>query len=122
MTALEDLSATGLPIKDLSVLSQCKNLRMLYIGRTPATDVRPLCGLPLNTLYINDTQIADVSPLANCKTLEHLLLPKGAKGVEALRNHPRLQRLSYTWDDKEFRVSQTVKEFWAEYDKKENKK
>ena len=118
MTMLEDLSATGLPIGNLSVLSQCRNLRMLYIGKIPATDVRPLVGLPLNTLYIDGSQIADVSPLANCTTLEHLLIPRGAKGVEALRNHPRLQRLSYHWDPKLFRVSQTVQEFWAEFDKK----
>ena len=120
-TELEDLSATSLPIADLSVLSNCGKMRMLYIGNIPATDIRPICGFPLNTLFIDGSQIADIAPLANCKTLEHLLLPKGAKGVEALRNHPRLQRLSYTWDDKAFRVSQTVKEFWAEYDKKENK-
>lgn len=117
MTTLEDLSATGLPIEDLSLLSGCSKLRMLYIGQIPATDLTPICHLPLNTLYLDGSRIADVSSLAECKTLEHLIIPKDAKGIESLRKHSRLKRLSYTWDSKRFRVAQTVAEFWAEFDK-----
>jgi hypothetical protein len=48
--------------------------------------------------------------------LVQLLLPEAATGVEALRDHPTLRRLSYRWQDG---VAQTVDEFWAEYDAQE---
>ena len=116
MKSLEDLAASRLPVKDLSPLAGLSNLRMLYLSGVPAKDVTPLVELPLNTLYLDESGIEDVSTLRRCETLEHLLIPRGATGVEAVRDHPRLKRLSFDWDSHNFRVSQTVKEFWAEYD------
>lgn len=75
--------------------------------------VSPLADAPLRELYLDHSAVRDVSPLAASKTLVQLLLPEDADGVEDLRQHPTLRRLSYRWQDG---AAQTVDEFWSEYD------
>lgn len=67
MTGLEVLILSGSPIKDLTPLSSCKNLRVLEISN---------CGY-----------ITDLSPLAECEGLEMLNISytKATAGLSALR-------------------------------------
>ena len=107
------------PIRDLTPLGSCRALTFLGIAGTQVSDLRPLAGLKLTELHLEGSNaIRDVSALAACVTLEHLTLPPNASGVEALRALPRLQRISFAWDNPKNRVAQSAGEFWAEFDRK----
>ena len=123
-TALRDaplawFEAYQCPIRDLTPLGTCRALTFLGIAGTQVSDIRPLAGLKLTELHLEgNAAIRDVSALAACVTLEHLTLPPNATGIEALRALPRLQRISFAWDNPRNRVAQTAGEFWAEFDRK----
>jgi hypothetical protein len=115
-------------------------LETLHIGRTKVIDVSPLRGMPLEVLQLTETKVADLSPLLglplkrlhldSCqnvtnlsvliqiKTLESLMLPRNLTGVEELRKHPAIQRISSKWDTVKHRPDKTAAEFWAEWDAK----
>ena len=82
MKSLEVLIISGSPIKDLSPLSQCKNLRILEIAN---------CGY-----------ITDLSPLEDCESLEMLNIShtKATEGLSALeeRNITHLTAVGGIWN------------------------
>lgn len=82
MTGLEVLILSGSPIKDLSPLANCKNLRVLEIA---------YCGY-----------ITDLTPLAECENLEMLNIShtKVTKGLAALeeRNITHLVAVGGLWN------------------------
>ncbi len=113
------LEAWRCPIRDLTPLAECPALTFLGIGETQVSDLRPVLGLKLTELHLDGkTPVRDVAALAACVTLEHVTLPPNASGVEALRALPRLQRISFAWDNPKNRVAQSAAEFWAEFDRK----
>ncbi len=66
-----------------------KNLETLYLDGTQVNDLSTLSRLKyLNALYLSDTQVSDLSPLAELKSLGWLSLmntPVGDKDVNALK-------------------------------------
>ena len=82
MKSLEVLIISGSPIKDLSPLSECKNLRILEIAN---------CGY-----------ITDLSPLEDCESLEMLNIShtKATEGLSALeeRNITHLTAVGGIWN------------------------
>ncbi len=59
-------------IEDIGFLRYCKNLRELVLNKQSISDISALSGLPLVRLSLCDNQIYDISPLADCKRLNHL--------------------------------------------------
>lgn len=72
MPCLSKLYLNGNPITDISVLSQIPTLKILDIGSTYVTDLSPINGINLQKLWLNDTPIADYSPLLSLNQLETL--------------------------------------------------
>ena len=62
----------------------------LDIHGDPVSDISPLRNHPLTRLNLRDTGVRDVSPLVENKTLEEIVVPRDAKGIEALRTIWRL--------------------------------
>src|ERR1019366_5513513 len=75
-------------------------------------DIQPLSGMPLRELYLANSGVRDLTPLATWRELERLSTPKGCTGMEALRGLPKLRWLSY--DDGI--GDKTAEQFWKEYD------
>ena len=88
------------------------------MNATPVADLSPLRGLRLTSLRLHGCeQLTDLSPLADCKELNHLTLPPNAKDIEFLRTLPNLARLSFAEDKKDASIpDKTAAEFWKEYD------
>lgn len=64
--------------------------------------------------------VTDLSPLADCPTLEELILPAGSLDLTPLRHLPNLRRLSTRSTGQAHSIipAQTAGEFWKEYDAK----
>jgi hypothetical protein len=103
-------------VTDLSPLRDMP-LEALSIFRTPVTDLSPLRGMPLRILYMSglDT-LTDISPLADCKTLEEISLPNVAKDIEIFRTLPNLKRIGFGLDPTTWRPRTTAAQFWKDYD------
>jgi hypothetical protein len=90
---------------------------MLEFANTPISDLAPLRGMPLHNLNLyNCDKLHDLTPLADCKQLENLILPPQPGNIEFLRQHPSLRRMDFQqggWD-----TLKPVAEFWKEYDAK----
>jgi len=115
--ALKELRCFNTKVADLSPL-QGMPLEKLQVSGTPVTDLTPLRGMPLARLWLhNCTQLTELTPLAETKTLTGLTLPPKAKDIEFLRNFPKLERLG-TQDAKTGGglPGQPVAEFWKDYD------
>ena len=114
---ISDLRIPGAAIKDIGPLRRMP-LTVLSLGATRVSDVSVLRGLPLVRVDLVRTNVRDVSPLADCKALETIVLPRGAKGIETLRNLPKLKRIAFEWTtDDNHAPALTAEEFWAEFDK-----
>ncbi len=88
---LETLVLDGTAVADLSPLTGCP-LRELSLAATRVSDLRPLAGMPLNTLTLAGCAVSlDLSPLASCAWLEHLVLPLQPRSRERLAGLPRLK-------------------------------
>ncbi len=111
---LRSLSVAGCKsVADLSPLAGMTGLTKLNLARTAVKDLSPLANLPLVELILDDCpKITDVKILANCTSLEVLVLPKQVRDIEFLRNHPKLKFLSY------HNAGQPKTEFWKEFDAK----
>jgi serine/threonine protein kinase/Leucine-rich repeat (LRR) protein len=119
MKRLSWLQIKGTPVTDLSPLRGLP-LDLLNIGETTATDLSPLEGMPLTVFYADGSAVTDFAPLARISTLASILLPMPKPGapplnIEPLRNLPKLQRLSFTFDQSVGPVC-TAKGFWAHWD------
>jgi hypothetical protein len=110
---LEYLDLPFSPIRDLTPLAESRELRNLRLANTQVADVSALAGLKLRELHLLDAPVEDASPLAGIVTLEHLIAPRHAKGLAALRRLPNLKRISFDWHGS---IPQTAEEFWAEFD------
>ena len=109
---LRSLSLVGcVALKDLTPIRDMK-LKVLNIARSAVGDLSQLHGMPLVELSLDGcTKLTDFSPLKDIPTLEKLLLPRNAKGIDFLRTHPKLKYLSFKG------LSEPVAEFWAKHDK-----
>ncbi|MDF1814825.1 MAG: protein kinase [Verrucomicrobiales bacterium] len=140
--SLKRLQLLGIPVTDLSPLAQCPELEDLALILMPVTDLTPLTrlpitrlnchnvkalddlgplrGMPLRFLQISGTSVTDLSPLADCPTLEELILPAGSLDLTPLRHLPNLRRLSTRSTGQAHSIipAQTAGEFWKEYDAK----
>jgi serine/threonine protein kinase len=97
---LEDLS----PLKDLP-------LQRLDLSRTGVRDLTPITGTPIRELNLEGcTSLTDLKPLLEMRQLETAILPAQCTEIEYLRGHPSLRRLSYK------KLTQSVAEFWKEFD------
>jgi tetratricopeptide (TPR) repeat protein len=114
--ALKTLYFDSNRIADISPLHGMP-LEDLHLRSTDVSDLRPLRGMPLKQLDLSySRKLQDLTPLADCPTLERLILPAQCKDVEFLRRLPHLQHLSFEevpWDK-----APTAAEFWKEYDAK----
>jgi hypothetical protein len=114
---LKDLRIHGTSVSDLRPLRKMP-LARLDLGATRVSDLSPLQECPLRQIDLIRTDIRDVSPLAQVKSLERMVLPRGAKGIENLRSLPNLKRISFDWtSDTDNTPAQTAEDFWAEFDK-----
>jgi Leucine-rich repeat (LRR) protein len=137
--ALKELDADHTGISDLNAIAGCTLLEKLNCSFTGVSDLRPLVGkklsilyaagikirnidvlrgMPLRTLHIDYTEVADLGPLAECKSLEELLIPTTARDVASLRPLSNLRRVSYRRGSNGHAPAQTPAEFWAELDSK----
>jgi serine/threonine protein kinase/Leucine-rich repeat (LRR) protein len=116
---LEYLNVPDNPIADLSPLRGNRKIKTLYLTHTKVSDLSPLTSLPLlKELYLGDCgNVSDVAVLARIPTLEKVVVPMNARNIEALRNLPNLQKLSYSLNNAEpFIPDNTAQEFWKEFD------
>jgi hypothetical protein len=81
----------------------------------PFTDIEPLRGLPLTDLDLRSAPVASLAPLRDCLTLETIVLPRGARDLEVLRQLPMLRLLSYEVDQTKL-PNRTAEQFWKEFD------
>jgi Leucine-rich repeat (LRR) protein len=128
-TDVSDLTPLrGMPLKELSLWStkvtdltplQGMPLDWVNLNKTPVRDISPLRGRPLTRLGLQGcAEVTDLSPLADCKTLEILTLPPNVKNVEVLRQLPNLKYIGYNEIPPANRPDKTAEEFWTEYDAK----
>ena len=119
---------TGLRLEQLS-LSGCRTLRdlaplrgmplqTLNLSRTAVADLEPLVESPLRELNLEGcANLGDLKPLMKIATLESLLLPMQSKDIEFLRSLPSLQRIDTVWGTATG-VVKPAAVFWKEYDAK----
>jgi Leucine-rich repeat (LRR) protein len=129
-TAVTDLTPLrGMPLKRLFIYStkvadlsplQGMPLVDLSASGTQVTNLSALAGMPLTSLRLHDcSALTDVSPLAACKELNNVTLPRNATNIECLRTLPKLERLSFKADPNNgYGPDMTAAEFWKEYDAK----
>ncbi|WP_193213143.1 serine/threonine-protein kinase [Luteolibacter marinus] len=111
---LEFLDAADTPLADLSVLAE-RRMRVLLLSGTRVSDLSPLAGMPLERLSFSRTPVTDLGALSGAGSLSDLTLSLGSRDLASLRALPALTRLSYVEADGGF-PSQTVAEFWDEFD------
>lgn len=88
-------------------------LTTLNLSHTRITDLGVLRGLPLRHLQLEGcTNVTDFSALADCKQLEGLILPVGAKNLEPLKSLPRLTRIGYTMPEAGWEQVPAAENFW----------
>lgn len=96
-------------------------LKHLKLENTAVSDLTPLAGLPLETLILAGCQnIADLTPLAEIKTLVSLTLPTRFRGqVDFLRRLPRLQFIDWARNNSALTASpvkRSAADFWKQED------
>ena len=105
---LKYLQLGGCPVSDLTPLSGMP-LERLYLGRNSenkgndVSDLAPLKTLwQLKELALDGTQQPDVTPLAECRQLERIVLPETVLNLGSLRQLPNLKGLAWgfpgSWD------------------------
>ncbi|MEP6672330.1 MAG: hypothetical protein ABJF10_24410, partial [Chthoniobacter sp.] len=116
----------GAPLKEL-ILLNCETvgdlqplrkmpLTTLVMEGTRVSDIASLRALPLTIINLKNSQMRDVAWLAGCNTLENIILPRNAIGIDKLRNLPNQKRIGFeakTLHD----PGQSAGDFWAEFDK-----
>ena len=109
-------------VTDLSPLEAMplEYLDMAYVKG--ARDLKPLAKLPLRQLYLFGTGQPDLNPLAECRNLEGVTLPRGCAGMEVLRRLPKLRALSYAAATERSATGWlTAEVFWKAYDAEQKK-
>jgi len=114
--ALQQLHLSNTKVTDLRPIEGMP-LEDLGLQGTKVTDLSVLRGMPLTNLRFNNcSELANLSPLADCRQLEQLTLPPNAKGIDFLRTLPKLERLSFQTQSDRITPDKTAAEFWREYD------
>jgi len=108
---LEYFDASYTPIRDLECIRALK-LRTVKIDGTAISDISVLKGMPLEWVQLSETPVNDISPLLDCKMLNTLILPPGARDVKRLEKLYQLQFLSYDGYKLPY---QTATNFWDTY-------
>jgi Leucine-rich repeat (LRR) protein len=127
-TAVTDLEPLrGLPLRhlrlfndkvtDLSPLAGMK-LGTLVVSGTRITNISVVRGMPLTSVALHGcSELTDLSPLAEDRTLVQLTLPPKARDFEFLRGFPKLEYLSFSETGTGIRrPDKLAGEFWGEYD------
>jgi len=65
LTNLMYLWLEQLSVSDISPVASLRNLADFSAASTPIEDISPLANLPLNTIYLRDTNVQSLEPLAN---------------------------------------------------------
>ena len=106
------LKLSGTRVKNLSPLTKMP-LQTLHLNGTPVTDLKPLAGLPLRELRLDGCeQLRDLTPLAQCTSLEVLTLPRAHGDIKFLKNLPKLKRISYFYDARDPMKVEPAAQFW----------
>jgi eukaryotic-like serine/threonine-protein kinase len=119
--ALADVNLAGTTVSDVGLahLRHCKDLTNVALDRTRVGDagLANFKGIPLRTLWIDNTAITDVTPLQGMP-LEHMsLTPKNiTRGLDILRAMKSLKTIGLRWNQR-----WPAAEFWERYDRGEFK-
>ena len=130
---LQSLDLSNTRVAELSPLRGLALLR-LDLSRTRAMNFSVLRGMPLTTLNLSHTRIADLTvlramplrhlqlegctnivdltPLAECRQLEGLILPVGTRNLEPVRALPKLKHIGYTMAEGGWERVPTAENFW----------
>lgn len=92
---LKTLYMYGSRVKSFDALYGAKSLTRLLCSRTQINSLAPVAGLPLESLDIESTNVTDLAPLANVKSLRHLDI-SGTKisDISPLKHLTKLDRLN----------------------------
>lgn len=99
-------------IEDLSELSKMRNLKEVFLCDQNITDIRPLAGLPIESLYLAGNQIADFSVVETLEQLRVLCISDNP--VSVLPDTSKCRQLETvvldenTYEDLEFLENSTV--------------
>ena len=103
-------------VSDISAL-QGAPLTKLYLSGTQVRDLSIVKGMPLVELDLSGCQfIKDLGPLASCRTLEKIALPRHLTNLEPLRNLYDLKFIGYANSEKDFDKLLPAADFWKAYD------
>jgi hypothetical protein len=132
---LDQLDISYNQISDLKPLAECRKLQRLFLSHTAVNDLAPLAKLQLSEIEFSDTSVTgldplrgqplkkikmdktfvtDFRPLAECQTLDEIVIPADARNLEPLRALSLLHSISK--GEAENGLAQTAAEFWKEYD------
>jgi Leucine-rich repeat (LRR) protein len=103
----------------LASFKECKALNRLGLGGTKVSNAGLVNfkGMPLKVLWIDNTEITDLTPLQGMPLEEIRLTPKNiTKGLDTLRGMKSLKTIGIAW-----KQSWPAAEFWQRYDKGEFK-
>ncbi len=127
-TQVKDLSPLkGMPLADLD-LNQATSvsdisalqgapLTKLYLSGTQVRDLSVLKDMPLVELDLSGCQlIKDLGPLASCRALERIALPRQLTNLEPLRNLYDLKFIGYANSEKDWDKLLPAADFWKAYD------
>jgi serine/threonine protein kinase len=109
---LTRLEAARVRAVDFSVLAGMK-LTHLNLAHTRIASLAPLKDAPLRFLQLEGcTNVTDFSALADCKQLEGITVPVGAKNLEALRQLPRLRHIGFSMPEAGWDQVPLAEDFW----------
>lgn len=109
---LTRLEAARIRAASFTVLAGMK-LTSLNLAHTRIASLAPLKDAPLRYLQLEGcTNVTDFSVLADCRQLEGITLPVGAKNLEALRQLPRLRHIGYSMPEGGWDQVPLAEDFW----------
>ncbi|MFM8470298.1 MAG: protein kinase domain-containing protein [Limisphaerales bacterium] len=104
--------ATRVRATNFTALTGMK-LTHLNLAHTRIASLVPLKDAPLRFLQLEGcTNLTDFAVLAECKQLEGVTLPVGAKNFEALRQLPRLRHIGYSLPEGGWKHVPLAEDFW----------
>lgn len=113
---LTRLDAARTRVTNFTALAGLK-LTSLNLAHTRIAGLTPLKDAPLRFLQLEGcTNLTDFSALAECKQLEGITLPVGAKNLEPLRQLPRLRRIGYVMPEGGWEQVPSAEDFWKVQD------
>jgi hypothetical protein len=117
--AILDVSATKVTDEGLAHFKDCRTLTHLLLGGTKVSDagLAYFKGMPLILLWIDKTDITDLTPLTGMPLETILLTPKNiTQGLDILRDMKGLKTIGISWEK-----TWPAAEFWERFDKGEFK-